>query len=318
MLEPAANHRFRPLFMDRILYLLACIGVGLLQAMPLRVVAQLGRWAGELVFWLDRRHRRMAFYNLTRCFGAERSVEEIRALTHENFRRIGENYCCAIKTAAMDEAAIKQVLEVRGAEQLEPPDANDPPKCQVLATGHFGNFELFGRMIAYVKGNRYRVACTYRGLQQPLLDQLLHSLRSVTGMLLFERRTGGDNLKKAMSNGGLLLVLVADQSSREAGLEVSFLGHPCFASRAPAVMAARYGCTLFVPICYRVALGRWVIEMGEPIPTHADGRRRLADAITRDINAAMEVAVRRDPANWFWVHNRWKTRVNSVASPMAV
>ena len=32
------------------------------------------------------------------------------------------------------------------------------------------------------------------------------------------------------------------------------------------------------------------------------------DEITQDINAAMEVAVKRDPANWFWVHNRWKGR----------
>jgi Kdo2-lipid IVA lauroyltransferase/acyltransferase len=26
----------------------------------------------------------------------------------------------------------------------------------------------------------------------------------------------------------------------------------------------------------------------------------------RDVNAALERAVRRDPANWFWVHRRWK------------
>jgi KDO2-lipid IV(A) lauroyltransferase len=25
-----------------------------------------------------------------------------------------------------------------------------------------------------------------------------------------------------------------------------------------------------------------------------------------DVNRAFEDAVRRDPANWFWVHNRWK------------
>jgi lauroyl/myristoyl acyltransferase len=24
------------------------------------------------------------------------------------------------------------------------------------------------------------------------------------------------------------------------------------------------------------------------------------------VNQAFEQAVRRDPANWFWVHNRWK------------
>ena len=27
---------------------------------------------------------------------------------------------------------------------------------------------------------------------------------------------------------------------------------------------------------------------------------------TAEINQAFEVAVRRDPANWFWVHKRWK------------
>ena len=26
-----------------------------------------------------------------------------------------------------------------------------------------------------------------------------------------------------------------------------------------------------------------------------------------DVNRAFEAAIRRDPANWFWVHNRWKT-----------
>ena len=25
-----------------------------------------------------------------------------------------------------------------------------------------------------------------------------------------------------------------------------------------------------------------------------------------DVNRAFEIAVRRDPANWFWVHDRWK------------
>jgi lauroyl/myristoyl acyltransferase len=30
----------------------------------------------------------------------------------------------------------------------------------------------------------------------------------------------------------------------------------------------------------------------------------------RDINRAFELAVRRDPANWFWVHNRWKMPKN--------
>jgi lauroyl/myristoyl acyltransferase len=31
----------------------------------------------------------------------------------------------------------------------------------------------------------------------------------------------------------------------------------------------------------------------------------MAD-IMRDVNTAFETAIRRDPVNWLWVHNRWK------------
>ena len=123
---------------------------------------------------------------------------------------------------------------------------------------------------------------------------------------------GRANREQAMNRGGYLLVLFADQSAGEGGLEMPFFGQNCLVSRAPAVLALRYDCELFVPICYRLGLGRWVIETGVAIDTQREGKKRSSAAITRDINAAMEAAVRRDPANWFWVHNRWKPRRNSL------
>ena len=35
----------------------------------------------------------------------------------------------------------------------------------------------------------------------------------------------------------------------------------------------------------------------------------------RDVIRALETAVRRDPANWFWVHSRWKPAPKKVESP---
>ncbi len=300
--------------MNFLLYLVVRMAVGLVQALPLSWVAQLGRCGGELVFWLDGRHRRMALHNLNRCFGDQKTPAEIRALAHENFRRIGENYSCAVKSAAMTKTQMEGRLEVRGAEALQFADREDRRSSRVLATGHFGNFELLMRLSAYVPG--FRCAATYRGVRPAALERILYSLRTRSGGLLFERRTGAADLRRALNEGGLLLNLVCDQSTRDCGLELPFLGHPCFASRAPAVMAARYHCQLFVPICYRVGLGRWVIEVGDRIPTEEAGRRRSGDEITRDINRALEAAVRRDPANWFWVHNRWKAR--SAPLPVAL
>jgi lauroyl/myristoyl acyltransferase len=303
--------------MNRFLYLLARAGIGLIQALPIHWVARIGRGGGALMFWLDRRHRRMALHNLTRCFGAEKSPAEIRQLARENFRRLGENYCSAIKTAAMDESELRKVLAIRGAEALVAGHTGGRLRNRLLATGHFGNFEMFTRLAAFVPG--YRCAATYRGIRPPLVDKLIYMMRTISGNLMFERRTGVAELKQVMDQGGVLLSLAVDQSAKHNALEVDFLGHACLMTRSPAIMAMRYDCVLFAPICYRVGLAHWVIEIGEPIPTRENGQRRSADDITRDINRAFETAVRRDPANWFWVHNRWKTRaaITGSATPSA-
>src|SRR6266850_1905049 len=87
--------------MEQILYLLARALVASMQALPLTWVARLGRAGGAVAFLVDARHRRVALANLSMCFGQEKTPRAIRELARENFRRIGENYACAIKTAAM-------------------------------------------------------------------------------------------------------------------------------------------------------------------------------------------------------------------------
>src|ERR1051326_4683079 len=132
--------------MDWLLYGLVRGWVALLQALPLRIVARIGRAGGAAAWWLDPRHRRVALDNLNRCFAPEMPPARIRALARENLRRLGESYCCALKTAAMSDASVREVLSVGGLEKLPRGAPGDPlpPNC-VLAIGHFGNFELYAR-----------------------------------------------------------------------------------------------------------------------------------------------------------------------------
>src|ERR1041385_3052759 len=107
--------------MDKLLYFFARSVVAFLQALPLRTVARLGRAAGGLFYWLEARHRRVAQRHLTMCFGQEKSAEEIRALAKENFRRIGENFACAAKTASMSFEELKPHVEFVGPQKLLAP-----------------------------------------------------------------------------------------------------------------------------------------------------------------------------------------------------
>ncbi|HOX56851.1 MAG TPA: hypothetical protein P5205_18880 [Candidatus Paceibacterota bacterium] len=288
--------------METLLYVLVRALVALLQVLPLTWVARLGRGGGALAFWLDRRHRRVTLRNLTMCFGAEKSRAEIRELARENFRRIGENYACAIKTAAMSFEELRARVEFAGNPRILAPPADRKPQSVVAAIGHFGNFELYARFGQFAPA--YQCATTYRGLRQPSLNRLLQSLRERSGCVFFERRFDAPALKAFMNQPGIMLGLLSDQSS--GALRVPFLGRDCATSAAPAIFALRYRCALITGICYRVGLARWHIEAGAEIPTHENGRPRSTADIMRDVNRAFEAAVRRDPANWFWVHRRWK------------
>jgi KDO2-lipid IV(A) lauroyltransferase len=129
-------------------------------------------------------------------------------------------------------------------------------------------------------------------------------LRGRSPCLFFERRADGRALRELMAGGGVTLGLLADQSA--PGLRAPFLGRNCNTGLAPAILALRYGAELSTAICYRVALAKWRLEFGKQIPTHENGRPHSSEEIMRDVNRALETAVRRDPANWFWVHRRWK------------
>lgn len=290
--------------MNFALYYFVHVFTRLIQALPLNCVARVGRFLGGLVYYFDARHRRVAVRNLTRCFGAEKTPAEIRALARESFKRIGENFSCPVKMAVMAPAKIRERIEVLGAEKLLEPGGVPPATSIVMAIGHFGNFEL----LAHLKDGMptHQFATTYRAIRNPAVDKIVGRLRASSGCLFFERRKDGAALRAALRGNKLILGLLADQHSGDHGLRLPFLGHDCNTSKAPAVFALRFGAPLYTAICYRTRLAHWRIEVGDEIPTQENGEPRPLGAIMLDVNRAFDAAVRRDPANWFWVHNRWK------------
>jgi lauroyl/myristoyl acyltransferase len=291
--------------MEGLLYILAKAILGIIQVIPLRLAARLGRLGGALAYALDGRHRKVALRNLQMCFGAEKDPAEIKQLARENFRRIGESFVCAARTAGMSFDQVRQHVEFVAPPEIMTAHGGAAPQKVVGAIGHFGNFELYARLGQFAPA--FKCATTYRGLRQPSLNRLLQTLRERSGCEFFERRFDAQALRAFMNRPAVMLGLLSDQHAGTHGLRLPFFGQECSTSAAPAIFALRYQCQLYVGICYRVGLAQWRIEAGPRIATHEpDGHARSVAAIMADVNRAFESAIRRDPANWFWVHNRWK------------
>jgi lauroyl/myristoyl acyltransferase len=291
--------------MSRVGYWIIRAVVAALQTLPLMMVSLLGRLAGMLWWIFDFKHRALVSDNLRQAF-PEKSRNELGGFTRETFQRIAENALAAVKTASMSPAALEEACEIVGLEKLPKHGAPHSPLNCIAAVGHFGNFELYVTLGQRSQG--WQGATTYRGMNQPALDEIVQGMREKSGCLFFERRTEARALKEALSNGGVLLGLLADQRPGKGGVIVPFMGRECSTTAAPALFALRYEAPLFTMICYRIGLGRWRIEVGDEIPLRDNGQQRSTGAIMADVNRAFEAGVRRDPANWFWVHDRWKMR----------
>ena len=192
----------------------------------------------------------------------------------------------------------------RAPENILPHEADAGPQSRIVAIGHFGNFELYARFGQFC-ARLTNAPTTYRALKQPELNRLLQCCAKDRAASFLSGARTAPRCKAAMNDTSFILGLLADQSSA-AGLRMPFLGHDCATSTAPAIFALRYDCALHTAICFRVGLAKWRIEVGDEIPTHENGAPRTSEDIMRDVNRAFEKAVRRDPANWFWVHRRWK------------
>lgn len=290
--------------MDRIVHWIGRTLIAFVQWFPLAGVARAGRALGWVAWHLDRRHRRVALENLTHTLGGERTPAELKAIARENILRLAENYLSLLKIGGMSDDEIERHLEWTGVERLWRTDG----RVGVLVTGHFGNFELFTRLPSQLPAGMgpQTFVSTYRALPQPALNRLMQGLRHRERVHFYERRTESEPLKQALAGGRVWLALLADQHAGDRGVWLPFLGRECSCSASPAVFALRHRYPLITAICYRIGPVRWRWEIGEWISETEHGKRRTIESITREINSRFEDAIRRDPANWFWVHRRWK------------
>ena len=93
---------------------------------------------------------------------------------------------------------------------------------------------------------------------------------------------------------------------------VPFFGRLAATPRAAADFALRFGAAVLVVTCHRRgprARDGHRLEV-EEVPVRADATDREAEVIrlTAACAAVQERAIRRHPAEWVWMHQRWKTR----------
>lgn len=180
----------------------------------------------------------------------------------------------------------------------------------VGVTGHIGNWELLAQVIAHAG---YPISTIAKPLYDPRLTRWVHDLRSAHGLGVIWRGVQGSakDMLRVFREGGMLALLI-DQDTRVDGTFVPFFGRPAFTPTAAASLALRFSAPIVVAWTHRDN-GRHMFHIEMMPYTSTGDAQRDTQELTERLTARLEQAVRQQPAQWVWLHRRWKRQPRDIA-----
>ena len=284
---------------DFCVYLLYRVALGVITALPLRVVFALGNGLGFLGWLFLPNYRRLARRNVEIAFGEEKSTPEKNRIVRRHFQRLGANLLSGMKLNAMPPAQVVELVQTEGAENMH--RAWSAGRPVVLVLSHLSNWELLAQILPHYFGY-VRLSTVYQKLGNRYLDRFVRQQRARFGVELFDRSEGFTEAIKLLRGGGGIGIL-SDQHAGDHGMWTPFFGRLASTSPLPALLCKRTGAALMTASLFTKEPGRWRMTITQPCDQPNDS----VESLTAKINATMATEIRRAPEDWFWVHNRWKT-----------
>lgn len=260
----------------------------LFSVLPRGCAARLGGRLGDLTRIMLPKQANRAREHLQKAF-PEWSREKTDLCLKQNFRHYG----ITLSELFRLEKLMPRV-EIDGMEHLE--------GGAVLVSGHCGNWELMARTIGRRGPGLIVVA---REAYLNTLNTFLVRLRRKGGVQTILRGSSDSprQLLQAVKDRSVLGMLI-DQDTKVDGVFVDFFGHPAHTPVGAAKLAVKYEIPVVTGFIHRTPSGGHRLRFAPPLNPMEYNETALTQLLTRRI----EDQIRAHPAQWVWVHRRWKKR----------
>jgi KDO2-lipid IV(A) lauroyltransferase len=261
--------------------------------------AVLGWLAGSVL----RVRRRTVERNLLAAF-PDRSPRWRGKVARGAYRHFAGEAVALLRFERFSRQDVADRLEIDGIEMLQA--AVSSGKGAILLAGHFGNWELAGMGTA-AKG--IPIDAVARRQRNPWFDAYVSRARERLGMGVVYRDEATREIPRRLRQSRAVAIL-ADQNAPRGAIFVDFFGRPAATARGPGVLGLRTATTILFVDPRRLPGSRARYRMGvHPLPT--DVGETMDDrvhALTRAFLRELEMRIREAPEQYFWFHDRWKTR----------
>lgn len=273
------------------------VAVGwLLAFVPWPLQRALGGVLGALLFLLLPSRRRAAARNLELCF-PELDAHARALLLKAHFAALGVGVFEFTRAWWGSIAPMRRSIRIDGLEHLAAVAAEG--RGALLVSGHFMNLEICGRLLC----DHVPLAGIYREHSGAAMEWAIKRGRLRYASAMFRQ----DELRPALRHlkrGGFLWYAPDQDMLGKDTVFAPFFGIAASTITATHHLARSSGCAV-LPFFHHRDGDRYVLRVGAPLTAFP------SDDIAADcarVNAQIEAMVRAAPAQYLWIHRRFKRR----------
>jgi KDO2-lipid IV(A) lauroyltransferase len=276
----------------------------LLHWLPLPVLAAIARALGALLYRLAGSRRKVGLRNLALCF-PDMPLPQRVALLKQHFGWLTQSLLDRAVLWWASPARIQRLITVEGDIGLAEREWQTHQRATMWLCPHFVGLDVAGAAILLCQPRPG--ASMYQAQSNPLLDKLMKRGRLRLGDAeIFPRSDSIKPLLRAIKAGrGFFNLPDMDFGMQDAAF-VPFYGVQAATLLAPSRMARMLNMVVQPVIAELKPGGRgWTVRFMPPLE-HFPTPDALAD--TTRLNRFIEAQIAQQPAQYLWVHKRFKTR----------
>jgi len=261
-----------------------------------------------MAYRFGARQREIALESLNIAFGEQKSAKEIEQIARDCVTHMAKS---AIELMfLMDRPLLlKERVDIVGKENLESALAN--ARGVILVSAHFGNFPL---LMAKLSLEGYKAAGIMRPMHDERVEKFFLEKRNrmhIRTIYSQPRNTCVNETLQALRNNELVFIPI-DQNFGTAGVFVDFFGRKAATATGPVVLAQRTKAALLPCFIIRQKDDRHKIIF-EPALDLKEGRGPQETVLIniQRLTSIIEAYIRQYPAEWGWIHRRWKSQAKA-------
>lgn len=184
-----------------------------------------------------------------------------------------------------------------------------PGKGAVVATAHFGSWDMAGAVVA----RSFPLSAIADTFKDPRLNDLIQGHRLAKKVEVIPVERAARRVLQDLHRERMVAIVADRPSTKEKGVEVTFFGHKTYVPGGPAALALKGGATIIPGFVWYGPHHTLRIRAFPPIfpqscETPGDRTHEVA-RLTQHIYSALEEIISEYPTQWFMFRPFWPAPV---------